>query len=150
MDYKKPLRKAGTYIRFTGVRRLKKRYVRPNKNVKFSRIIKDVAYIKSALNTERKHLDTLITNTVTGSLPDHTKHPTAIPHDGASVIHPLVAIPVRGTSYNNRIGNQIKVTHISVSRYIIAHSNTTFAVSNTTLKCVIFFAKNADDIPTET
>jgi len=145
VNYRKPLRKAGTYLRKTGVRRLKKRYVRPNKNVKFSRIIKDVAYIKSALNTERKHLDTLITNTVTGSLPDRTKHPTAVPHASNTVIYPL-AIPVKGTGYNNRIGNQIKVTNISV-RYIITHLNTSNMVTNTSLKCLIFFAKNADDIP---
>jgi len=148
---KKPVKKFVRKVRGRAVAGVRNRYItkgRVGKGYNIPNIIKDVSYIKRALNTERKHLDTLITNTVTGSLPDHTKHPTAVPHDGNIIIYPL-AIPVRGTSYNNRIGNQIKVTNISV-RYILAHTNTSSSQSNTTIKCLIFFAKNADDIPSPT
>lgn len=145
MPYRRAFRKAGTYVKKTAVGRLKKRYVRRNNRVNFQKVIKDVAYIKSALNTERKHLDTLITSNVSQSNVVNTLHPRAAPTRSNPIIYPL-GVPQRGTGYNERIGNQIKLTNISI-RYIINKSNTTNQVHATSLRCFIFFAKNAEDVP---
>lgn len=118
-------------------RYVKKRYTTKSGGVKMAQIVRDVYKIKRSLNVEHKHIDyTFGSGTSTGQRPT----------EDTPIIIPLFT-PVRGTSYNNRVGNQIRIVHIT-SKLEFLFQNNSDLFSQTTAKAQILFAKSADDIPT--
>jgi len=118
-------------------RYVKKRYTTKSGGVKMAQIVRDVYKIKRSLNVEHKHIDYTF-----GSTGSTGQRPT----EDAPIILPLFT-PVRGTSYNNRVGNQIRIVHIT-SKLEFLFQNNSDLFSQTTAKAQILFAKSADDIPT--
>lgn len=116
---------------------VKKRYTTKTGGVRVNQLARDIYRIKRSLNTEHKHIDfTFGSQTSTG------KRPT----EDTPLIIPLFT-PVRGTSYNNRVGNQIRVISI-MSKLEFLFQNNSDLFSQTTARAQILFAKSADDIPT--
>ncbi len=56
-------------------------------------------------------------------------------------------MPIKGLNYNNRVGNQIKITHIT-SKLEFVFANNTDLIQRSNVRAQILFAKNASDIPT--
>jgi len=126
--YKKFYKKAKGAIR--------KRYTTKSGGVKLKQVARDVAKIQRSLNVEHKHLDYQF-----GSASSSGQRPTK----STPIIIPLPT-PVKGTAYNNRIGNQIRIVHMT-SKLEFTFQNNTDLISRTTCKAQILFAKSADDIP---
>lgn len=120
-----------------GARRVKKRYYGKRKGVKVNTLARDVFKIKRMLNTEHKHLDFKFGSGQTISAQVPTK-------DNPIVL--AIPTPVKGTAFDERIGNQLKVTHITTKIQFIFENNTdTFARSTARVRLV--FSKSADDVP---
>jgi len=126
--YKKFYKKAKGAVR--------KRYTTKGGGVKLKQVVRDVARIQRSLNVEHKHLDYSF-----GSASNDGQRPTK----NTPIIIPLPT-PVKGTAYNNRIGNQIRIVHMT-SKLEFTFQNNTDLISRTTCKAQILFAKSADDIP---
>ena len=98
MPLKTYLKKVGRRVRGKVI----KRYFKKGYNPKVGRIVKDVAMIKSMLNTEKKRLITNSAQTFSvGQV------------DAANSGHFLLDVtpnPVQGTGYNQKTGNSIKMT----------------------------------------
>lgn len=113
MAYKKYFKRQGRMIR----RGLKSRYVRKTKTGKpyynIGQMVRDVAYVKRSLNTERKQI-TFVSGTKTSTDDPTVRFQVAVmkPKDDAPVIQRL-CLPAQGVKSFHRIGNQIKITHIS-------------------------------------
>jgi hypothetical protein len=127
---KKYARKAGRVV--------KKRYTTKTGGFKVNQLVKDVYRIKRSLNVEHKHIDFTFGSNV-GSTGQR-------PTEDTPILIPL-STPVRGTSYNNRVGNQIRIVHIT-SKLEFTFQNNSDLFSQTTARAQILFAKSADDIPT--
>jgi len=130
--YKKYAKKAYTNVK----KRAVKRYGTKSGGVRLQQVVRDVAKIQRSLNVEHKHLDYSF-----GSATNSGQRPTK----DTPIIIPLPT-PVKGTGYNNRIGNQIRVVHMT-SKLEFTFQNNTDLISRTTVKAQILFAKSADDIP---
>jgi len=117
-------------------RYVKKRYTTKSGGVKMAQIVRDVYKIKRSLNVEHKHIDYTF-----GSTASTGQRPT----EDTPIILPLLT-PVRGTSFNNRVGNQIRIVHIT-SKLEFLFQNNSDLFSQTTAKAQILFAKSADDVP---
>ena len=130
--YKRYAKKAYTNIK----KRAVKRYGTKSGGVKLQQVARDVAKIQRSLNVEHKHIDFSF-----GSASNNGQRPTK----NTPIIIPLPT-PVKGTGYNNRIGNQIRVVHMT-SKLEFTFQNNTDLISRTTCKAQILFAKSADDIP---
>ena len=128
MAYKKFYKKAKKYA--------KKRYTTKSGGVKLKQVARDVAKIQRSLNVEHKHLDYRF-----GSATSDGQRPTK----NTPIIIPLPT-PAKGTAYNQRIGNQIRIVHMT-SKLEFTFQNNTDLISRTTAKAQILFAKSADDIP---
>lgn len=129
--------KARKFVRKSVIGRAKKRYVNSKGQARFGKIAKDIMYIKNSLNVERKHLD-LTWGTF---LPvGYTSNLTMIPSVSTPVITPL-DLPVRGTAYNQRVGNQLKLTNISY-KAVITKLNSTTALASTTVQLFVVFVKD--------
>lgn len=118
-------------------RYVKKRYTTKSGGVKMAQIVRDVYKIKRSLNVEHKHIDYTF-----GSTASTGQRPT----EDTPIILPLFT-PVRGTSFNNRVGNQIRIVHIT-SKLEFLFQNNSDLFSQTTARAQILFSKSADDIPT--
>lgn len=126
--YKRYAKKAKKFV--------KKRYTTKGGGVKLKQVVRDVARIQRSLNVEHKHLDFRF-----GSASNDGQKPTK----NTPLIIPIPT-PVKGTAYNNRIGNQIRIVHMT-SKLEFTFQNNTDLIQRTTAKAQILFAKSADDIP---
>lgn len=127
---KKFAKKAGTYA--------KKRYTTRTGGARVNKIARDLYAVKRALNVEHKHYDFQF-----GSGKAITAQ---YPLKNTPIIIPL-PLPVRGVAFNQRVGNQIKITHIT-SKLQFVFNNNQDLTQRTTAVAQIIFAKSADDIPT--
>jgi hypothetical protein len=134
MPVKKYFKKAAT----KGAKFLKKRYTTQTGGARVNKIARDLYKIKRSLNVEHKHFDFQFGSgqTVTARLPTNN-----VP------IFQALTLPSRGTAFNNRIGNQIKITHIT-SKIEMSFRNTSDLVSRTTASVRLLWAKNGDAVPT--
>lgn len=130
--YKKYAKKAYSNVK----KRAVKRYGTKSGGVRLQQVVRDVAKIQRSLNVEHKHLDFSF-----GSASNNGQRPTK----DTPIIIPLPT-PVKGTGYNNRIGNQIRIVHMT-SKLEFTFQNNTDLVQRTTCKAQILFAKSADDVP---
>lgn len=118
----------------------KKRYTTKTGGARVSRIAKDLAMVKRQLNVEHKHLDYRF------GAGNGANAVAQYPTKSVPIILPL-STPVRGTSYNNRIGNQIRVVHMT-SKLEFVFSNNQDLVQRVSARAQIVFAKNSSDTPT--
>lgn len=129
MAYKKFVKKAKKYV--------KKRYTTKSGGVKLQQVARDVMKIKRSLNTEKKHIDfNFGSQHVIGVQTPNQTTPILVALD----------MPTQGVQYNQRVGNQIKITHMKC-KYEVQFRNTTDLYARRTLTAQILFAKSADDIP---
>uniref|UniRef100_UPI0040473FEC hypothetical protein n=1 Tax=Polynucleobacter sp. TaxID=2029855 RepID=UPI0040473FEC len=136
MPFKKYVKK-----QYNKTRKLaKKRYTTRTGGTRVNRIAKDLAMVKRKLNVEHKHIDFLM-----GSA-DGADIVAQRPTKQVPIIIPL-AMPVKGLNYNNRVGNQLKITHIT-SKLEFIFANNSDLIQRTNVRVQIIFAKNATDIPT--
>lgn len=123
-------------------RGLKSRYQNTTSKGKQSydigKIITDVGNIKRSLNVEHKHYDFMIGS----QFPIKEQKPMDI----IPIVLPI-SLPTRGTSYNNRIGNQIKVTHIT-SKFEFEFQNNNDLENSRTASVQLLWAKDASNVPT--
>jgi hypothetical protein len=112
---------------------LRKRYMYKNKRgksrVKFNKVVRDLAYIKSSLNTERKFVQTEINTTPTNVSPS------------------LIALDVpdtQGTLMNQRVGAKVRFTHMS-GKFIINKKNFGDNQNSVTIKMYLIWLKNGED-----
>lgn len=133
MPYKKFIRKTAR----KGLKFARKRYSTRTGGVRVARIARDVMKIKRSLNVEHKHIDYKIgsSGAITAQAP--TKQ---------SPIVLALSTPMRGTSYNDRVGNQLRVVHMTAKYQFIFHNNSDL-VQRQNVRARIIFAKNASDVP---
>lgn len=117
----------------------KKRYFYSKGTPKLGAIVRDVAYLKSQINAEHKHIDTTIG---ASALATYTAQ-TAV--QGVPVILPL-NLPEKGLNNYNRVGNQIIVTNITC-KYRISFTNNSDKFASRVMRARIIWAKNANDVP---
>ncbi len=133
MPPRKYIRKA----RKAAVGYAKKRYSTRSGGVRVNQLARDVYKIQRSLNVEHKHIDYQIGQS--GQI--NSQAPTKQT--------PLVIAlntPLRGTSYNNRVGNQVRVTHMTAKYQFTFHNNTDLT-QRQMARARIIFAKNASSIP---
>lgn len=118
----------------------KKRYTTGTGGFRVRRLAKDLAMVKRKLNVEHKHIDYMFGSASTANVV--AQRPTK----QTPIILPLDT-PVKGLNYNNRVGNQIKITHIT-SKLEFIFSNNNDLIQRTNVRAQILFAKNASDVPT--
>ncbi len=133
MPYKKYVKKATR----AGARYAKKRYTTRTGGARVKALARDVYKIQRALNVEHKNIDYQIgqNGQIVSQQPTKT----------TPIIIPLNT-PVRGTSFNNRVGNQLKVTHITAKYQFTFHNNTDL-IQRQNVRARIIFARNANDVP---
>lgn len=115
---------------------VKKRYA-PKGKVNIVKIARDVQKIQRSLNVEHKHLDYQFGAT--------TGPGKFFPTRDAPIII-AIPTPVRGTGFNQRVGNQIRIVHMT-SKMEFEFRNTSDKVSSVTCRAQILYAKNSDDVP---
>lgn len=120
------------------VRFAKKRYSTRTGGVRVAQLARDVMKIKRSLNVEHKHIDFKFGSGQATS--------AQAPTNNAPIVLAL-PVPARGTAYNNRIGNQIRVVHIT-TKIQFQFANNTDLISRTTGSVRLLFAKSGDDVPT--
>ncbi len=118
----------------------KKRYTTKTGGARVSRIAKDLALVKRQLNVEHKHIDYRFGSAASADAT--AQRPTK----SVPIILPL-STPVRGTAFNNRIGNQIRVVHMT-SKLMFNFENNNDLIQRVSVRAQILFAKNATDVPT--
>lgn len=116
----------------------KKRYIRPGATAGTAQLAKDILFLKSQLNVEHKHLDFRFGSSQTVS--------AQLPTKDVPIVLAL-PVPSRGTAYNQRSGNQLKLTHMS-TKLLFSFGNNTDKVSSVTATAQILFAKSGTDVPT--
>lgn len=110
-------------------RTAKRRYVRKTKSgnakLNISKMARDLRYLKNSLNVEHKQFSTVY------GLKTSADDPTIIYSPYASAIEPFIrpidqspqilplALPSQGLKNMNRVGNNIKLTHISARMRVI-------------------------------
>lgn len=132
---------AGRYVKKVarkGARYAKKRYTTRTGGYRVNKMAKDLMSIKRQLNVEHKHYD--------------FKFGSGQPVSGKTPVNndPIFLnclLPSRGVAYNQRIGNQIRITHIT-SKLEFAFKNNNDLFSRTTASVRLLFAKAGDDVPT--
>lgn len=128
--YPKHLKKAKKVI--------KKRFTTRTGGVRVNQIARDVYNIQRMLNVEHKHLDYQFgSGKAVGA-----QRPTKT----TPIILALPA-PVRGTAFDNRVGNQIRVVHMT-TKFEFLFENNSDLMQRATVKAQILFAKSGDDVPT--
>ncbi|WP_445769533.1 MULTISPECIES: hypothetical protein [Pseudomonadota] len=120
------------------VRFAKKRYSTRTGGVRVAQLARDVMKIKRSLNVEHKHIDFKFGSGQGTS--------AQTPTNSTPIVLPL-PVPARGTAYNNRIGNQIRVVHIT-TKIQFQFANNTDLIGRTTGSVRLLFAKSGDDVPT--
>lgn len=116
----------------------KKRYSTRTGGVRVAQLAKDVMKIKRSLNVEHKHFDYQFGSGQGVS--------AQTPYNNDPIFLALT-LPERGTAYNQRVGNQIRITHIT-SKIEMMFKNNTDLFSRTTCSARLLFAKSGDDVPT--
>lgn len=114
-----------------------KRYTTRTGGMRINRIIKDVATIKRSLNVEHKHYDFHFGSGRTIIAQQPTRQ---------SPIVLALPVPARGVAFNDRIGNQIRIVHIS-SKMQFFFKNNNDLIGRTTCSVRLLFAKSGDDVP---
>lgn len=147
--WKKQATKARKFVRRNVIQKARRRYTNSKGNVRLGKVIRDVQYIKSALNTERKHLEIQINENLPisaiGTDPNGNltgMFGPARPTRQHVVLYPL-PLPVRGTAYNERVGNQVKFTYCSV-RLQVEKRNQANYQSSLCWKAFIIWKKDGD------
>lgn len=153
--WRKQAIKGRRFVRKNVVRKARRRYVNNKGNVRLGKITSDLMYIKNSLNTERKHLEMDIKDSLSAGQVQRDPYGHAIaygparPNRNAALIYEII-LPARGTAYNQRIGNQIKLTHMS-ARLQVERTNKQNSQSTCTWKAFVFFVKDGDaTYPTST
>jgi len=120
-----------------GVRVAKKRYTTRTGGARINKIAKDLYQIKRSLNVEHKHFDFKFGSgqTITAQTPTNN-----------APIFQALTLPIRGTAYNERVGNQIKITHIT-SKLEFLFQNTSDLFSRGTASVRLLWAKDGGTIP---
>ncbi len=136
--YKMPPRKFIRKSAKKAVRFAKRRYATRTGGFKVAQLAKDVLKIKRSLNVEHKHFDYKFGSGQGVS--------AQLPYNNDPIFLALT-MPERGVAYNNRIGNQIRITHIT-SKLEMTFKNNTDLLSRTTCSARLLFAKSGDDVPT--
>ena len=134
-----PIGKAYKQGKRAVVRRARKRYGTRTGGVSVAKVARDLMYVKRQLNVEHKHL-----NYNFGSA-GGANVSAQIPTKDNPIILPLI-LPERGTNFNDRVGNQIRITHIT-SKLQFLFGNNNDLIQKATATAQIIFAKNADDVP---
>lgn len=120
-----------------GTKFAKKRYTTRTGGVKVNQLAKDVYTIKRSLNVEHKHIDYKIGSS--GAIVSQ------LPTKQTPIVIPLNT-PIRGTAYDQRVGNQIRVTHMT-AKYQFTYHNNTDLFQRQSVRARIIFARNADHVP---
>jgi len=111
---------------------LRKRYIKKNrrgkKNFKYTKLARDVAYLRSTLNTERKFVQTTFNDSPTVTAPTLTRIQT--PDN-------------QGTASNQRTGAKVRATHFSMKGRF-ALSNYGDKQANTTAVLYMIWLKNGE------
>lgn len=118
---------------------VKKRYTKTKSgNVKIQQVARDLAMVKRQLNVEHKHIDFMFGSgqAVTAQYPTKT-----------TPIILEIPVPARGTAYNNRVGNQIRVVHLT-SKLEFIFGNNSDLIQRTSVRAQLLWAKSGDDVPT--
>lgn len=140
-------RRYGKRVVAQGARQVRKRYVRRSGIPKYAQLAKDVKYIKNSLNTERKEFTIQIKDSMSANQPDVNtasfNFGIARPTKTNPVIYRL-ALPERGVAYNQRVGNQIKITHMTCKLQLERVNKQAYQAS-IQYKCFIVFAKSGDE-----
>lgn len=133
MAYKKYLKKQAKKV-YRGARR---RYTTKTGGTRVAKIAKDLAMVKRQLNVEHKHLDFKFgaQQSITAQTPTNST-PIVIP----------LPLPVRGTGYSDRIGNQIRIVHMT-SKLKFLFKNNQDLVQRVNARAQIIFAKDASNVP---
>lgn len=121
-----------------GVRYAKKRYTtRSGGGVKVAQVARDVMFLKRQLNTEHKHIDFKFGSgqTITGQTPT-ANTPIVIP----------LPLPLKGTGYNDRIGNQLRIVHIT-SKLKFLFKNNQDLIQRVNARAQLVFAKDGTNVP---
>lgn len=133
MAFKKYLKKQGKKV----VRRARARYTTKTGGARVSKLAKDLALVKRQLNVEHKHIDfkfgaqqSVIAQTPTNSTP----------------IIIALPLPTRGTGYDDRIGNQIRIVHMT-SKLKFLFKNNQDLIQRVNVRAQIIFAKDASNVP---
>lgn len=134
MAFKKYAKKQGKKL----VKGAKQRYTTRTGGMRVNKVIQDIATIKRQLNVEHKHFDYKF-----GS-GQATSAQTPVNNDP---IFLQLSMPDRGVAYNQRVGNQIRITHIT-SKIEMLFKNNNDLFSRTTASVRLLFAKSGDDVPT--
>lgn len=118
---------------------IKRRYTKTKSgNLKLSQVARDLAMVKRQLNVEHKHLDFKFGSGQTVSSQFPTK---------SNPIILALPVPARGTSFNTRVGNQIRVVHMTTKMQFVFENNNDL-IQRTNVRAQILFAKSGDDVPT--
>lgn len=133
MAFKKYAKKQGKKF----VAGAKKRYTTRTGGARVARLAKDLAMVKRQLNVEHKHYDYKFGSGQGVS--------AQYPYNNDPVFLALT-LPVRGTAYNERVGNQIRIVHIT-SKIEMTFRNNTDLISRTTCSARLLWAKSGDDVP---
>lgn len=117
---------------------VKKRYTtRTGKGVRVNKMVSDIAHIKRMLNVEHKNIDF------------HFGSNKAVPAQRPTKSVPLIIplpLPIKGTGYSDRVGNQFKITHIT-AKYEFLFTNNSDLVQRSSVSAQILFSKSGDDVP---
>jgi hypothetical protein len=133
MAFKKYAKKQGKKF----VAGAKKRYTTRTGGARVARLAKDLAMVKRQLNVEHKHFDYKFGSGQSVS--------AQLPYNNDPVFLALT-LPVRGTAFNERVGNQIRIVHIT-SKLEMTFKNNTDLFSRTTASARLLWAKSGDDVP---
>lgn len=134
MTIGKRIKKTARYVG----KKLKRRYIKKG-NLNLKQVAGDVYKIQRMLNVEHKHIDFKIG----AANPFGTQ--ALLPTKSTPIIQAL-KLPDRGTSFNNRIGNQIRIVHMT-AKYEFKFKNNTDLVQRVSCRAQILFAKDPSDVP---
>lgn len=109
-------------------RRFRKRYVQRRGGLRFGKMARDLAYLKSAVNSERKVVTTDITVNPTVTDPTLTRINT--PDD-------------QGSSSTKRVGYKVRFTHLS-GKLRVNHQNFGDRTANATVIMHVIWLKNGE------
>ncbi len=114
---------------------LRKRYVKKNKkgksHLRVSKLARDIAYIKSSLNSERKFIDTQLEG--------------VLPLAAQPSLNRIETPDTQGNAVNQRQGAKVKATHFSMKGRF-THQNYGDVQANATCILYILWLKNGDNV----
>jgi len=120
-----------------GKKMARQRYTTRTGGVRINKVIQDVAKIKRSLNVEHKHYDFHFGS----GRPTSGQQPT-----NQTPVVLALPVPARGVAFNDRIGNQIRITHIT-SKLQFFFKNNQDLINRTTCSVRLLFSKSGADVP---